>query len=111
MSTLQKHKDFVSEPIKDKPISAIAGIGPTYETKLESMKFTKAYHLLGSFLLHDKDEEKFCRQFGSVPTDWLVGSFQRGIWTVHCAHKTHGDGQPLNVRPERLLWRSWFSLP
>ena len=51
----QKHHDFVNEPMKDKPIDAIAGISPRALEILSSKGFDKAYHLLGLYLLMSQD--------------------------------------------------------
>ncbi|KAM4591820.1 barrier-to-autointegration factor-like protein isoform 1-T2 [Odontesthes bonariensis] len=62
-STTQKHRDFVGEPMGDKPVMALSGIGETLGRKLEDQGFDKAYVVLGQFLLLKKDTEMF--------TDWL----------------------------------------
>ena len=63
-STSQKHKTFVADPIKDKPIKELPGIGEVYAKRLENCGFTKAFHVLGQFLVLDKSRELF--------VDWLV---------------------------------------
>ncbi|KAK1154964.1 barrier-to-autointegration factor-like [Acipenser oxyrinchus oxyrinchus] len=62
-STSQKHKEFVAEPMGEKPVTALAGIGEALGGRLESNGFDKAYVVLGQFLVLKKEEELF--------RDWL----------------------------------------
>ncbi|XP_054880605.1 barrier-to-autointegration factor A-like [Poeciliopsis prolifica] len=59
-TTSQKHRNFVSEPMADKPVTALAGIGDRLGHSLMEQGYDKAYVVLGQFLLLRKDSELFC---------------------------------------------------
>ncbi|XP_078503092.1 barrier-to-autointegration factor-like protein isoform X2 [Lissotriton helveticus] len=63
----QKHRDFVSEPMGEKSVTALAGIGEVLGTRLQALGFDKAYIVLGQFLLLKKDEDDLFK-------DWLKES-------------------------------------
>ncbi|XP_055487775.1 barrier-to-autointegration factor A [Leucoraja erinacea] len=59
MSTSQKHRDFVAEPMGEKSVRCLAGIGEALGRRLEDQGFDKAYVVLGQFLVLKKDEDLF----------------------------------------------------
>lgn len=65
-STSAKHKNFVSEPMGEKPVTDLAGIGEVLGGKLKELGFEQAYVVLGQFLVFRKDQELF--------VDWLKES-------------------------------------
>lgn len=58
-STSQKHRNFVAEPMGDKPVTDLAGIGEVLGQRLVDKGYDKAYVVLGQFLLLKKNEEDF----------------------------------------------------
>ncbi|XP_052106890.1 barrier-to-autointegration factor-like [Mytilus californianus] len=62
-STSQKHRNFVMEPMGDKPVTELAGIGEVLGGRLSESGFDCAYVVLGQFLVLKKDEDMF--------KDWL----------------------------------------
>lgn len=62
-STSQKHRNFVGEPMGEKDVTELPGIGVTLGQRLSDKGFDKAYVVLGQFLVLKKNEELF--------KDWL----------------------------------------
>ncbi|XP_074503356.1 barrier-to-autointegration factor B-like [Sebastes fasciatus] len=62
-STTQKHREFVREPMGNKSVTFLPGIGKTLGRRLEQQGFDKACVVLGEFLLLKQDCEMF--------TEWL----------------------------------------
>ncbi|MFH4975300.1 hypothetical protein AB6A40_002009 [Gnathostoma spinigerum] len=64
------HCKFISEPMGDKPITAIPGIGPTCAAKFTNAGYEKANALFGKFLLLKKNKEgfiQFLKETGGMP--------------------------------------------
>ena len=81
-TTSVKHREFVSEPMSDKDVTALAGVGETFGKKLKAVGFDKvtstcvvcgdilqAYTVLGQFLVLKKDRELFL--------DWMRAARRR----------------------------------
>ncbi|CAF0789917.1 unnamed protein product [Didymodactylos carnosus] len=62
-TTTKKFREFMAEPLGDKGIRDVPGIGEVLGTKLADAGYEKAYVLFGKFLLSNKDPESF--------QDWL----------------------------------------
>nr|CAD7463352.1 unnamed protein product [Timema tahoe] len=59
-STSQKHRNFVAEPMGEKPVTDLADV---LGRRLESSGFDRAYVVLGQFLILKKSKDLF--------QDWL----------------------------------------
>ncbi|MED6267677.1 Barrier-to-autointegration factor [Characodon lateralis] len=58
-STSKKHGAFVAEPMGEKRVTALPGIGKILGGRMEESGFDKANVVLGQFLVLKKDEELF----------------------------------------------------
>ncbi|GBP22772.1 Barrier-to-autointegration factor [Eumeta japonica] len=62
-TSTQKHRNFIAEPMRDKPVTDLAGVGEVLGERLKRAGFVKAspiaYAVLGQFLLLRKNRELF----------------------------------------------------
>ncbi|XP_030293575.1 barrier-to-autointegration factor-like [Sparus aurata] len=58
-STSKKHDNFVSQPMGEKSVRALPGIGEVLGGRLMTNGFGEASDVLGQYLKLDKDPERF----------------------------------------------------
>ncbi|XP_046612512.1 barrier-to-autointegration factor-like [Neodiprion virginianus] len=58
-STSQKHRNFAAEPMREKPVTELAGVGEDLGKRMEAAGYDKAYLILGRYLVLRKDKELF----------------------------------------------------
>ncbi len=60
-STSQKHRNFISEPMDDKSVKELPGIGEVLGNRLILLGYDKAYILLGQYFFLRRKERRFMR--------------------------------------------------
>ncbi|XP_074503360.1 barrier-to-autointegration factor-like [Sebastes fasciatus] len=60
-STSQKHREFVKEPMGNKSVTFLPGIGKVLGRRLEQQGFEQANTVLGQHLVRNKDPESFTK--------------------------------------------------
>lgn len=48
-TTSQKHREFTGEPMRDKPVDDLAGIGPVLASRLKEQGFTKVFKFVSYY--------------------------------------------------------------
>ncbi|XP_077497231.1 barrier-to-autointegration factor-like [Amblyomma americanum] len=62
-STSKKHRSFTSEPMGNKSVTDLAGIGDSLGGRLRDQGFMRADNVVGQYLLMRRNEDRF--------TSWL----------------------------------------
>jgi len=55
-----KNRNFVNEPMGNKDVTEVSGVGPITGKRMVRKKFSKAWMLFGQFLLLKKNAPDFC---------------------------------------------------
>ncbi|KAI0237597.1 Barrier-to-autointegration factor B [Lamellibrachia satsuma] len=77
-STSQKHRLFVSEPMSEKHVSALAGIKDVLARRLAQEGYDKAYVVLGQFLVLKMNKKLF--------VDWIMDICGANAWQAECCY-------------------------
>ncbi|XP_078671591.1 barrier-to-autointegration factor-like [Branchiostoma floridae x Branchiostoma belcheri] len=55
----QKHADFVREPLGNKPVSVVPGIGRVLAGNFGQQNINTASEVVGQYMVQGKDEQRF----------------------------------------------------
>ena len=58
-SSSQKHRAFVSEPLGNKPVRDVPGIGQKAAGKLQNQGYDKAYQVVGQYNAQGRSDTQF----------------------------------------------------
>ncbi|XP_008216412.1 barrier-to-autointegration factor-like [Nasonia vitripennis] len=58
-TTSQKHRDFTSEPMRNKSVNALPGVGGVLGERLKTSGYSKAKNVLGEYLVRDENKASF----------------------------------------------------
>ncbi|KAK6317628.1 hypothetical protein J4Q44_G00130280 [Coregonus suidteri] len=58
-TTSQKHRNFVSEPMGNRSVRDVPGIGPVQGRRLEDKGVPRADQMLGQYLVSGRDQGQF----------------------------------------------------
>ncbi|XP_049802819.1 barrier-to-autointegration factor-like [Schistocerca nitens] len=58
-STSQKHRNFVAEPMGNKPVTELAGVGEAVGSRFQRLGYDKANSVLGQYLVLGRNKENF----------------------------------------------------
>ena len=61
---MAKFVEFIGEPIQDKPVTELVGVGPKLGAKLKTAGYSKIIHLLGRYLVFKKID--------SLSINWMI---------------------------------------
>ena len=75
-TTSQKHRNFIAEPMSDKPVTELAGIGETLGKRLSSKGFDKVRRFIFVHHLIPKSRK---------------ANFSWNNWKIHCKYKDAND--------------------
>lgn len=78
-STSQKHRNFVAEPMGEKPVTDLAGVAEVLGNRLKEAGYDKAYIVLGQYLVLKKDLELF--------KDWMKNTCNANVKQATDCHQ------------------------
>lgn len=82
MTSTQREKKFANSPLKEydewKSVNTLGGIGDRAAAIFKSIGYSKAYHIVGQYLILGQDEELF--------KQWLADIMEKGGHLISFHH-------------------------